>query len=60
MKQEILTRFPWPWLPTLGLLIFFIFFIALIFRVYTSSRREFFLVAESLPLDDGEKHEQDR
>ena len=57
MKQEILTQFPWPWLPALALLIFFGFFIGLLIRVSMKSRRHIFTAAESLPLHDGEKYE---
>ncbi len=55
MKQEILIQFPWPWLPTLALMIFFVFFVALIIRVGMKSRQHIFTAAESLPLQDGEK-----
>jgi cytochrome c oxidase cbb3-type subunit IV len=55
MKQEVLTLFPWPWLPTIGLLIFFIFFVGLIVRVSMKSRQSIFVKAEVLPLDDGDK-----
>jgi cbb3-type cytochrome oxidase subunit 3 len=58
MSQEILTRFPWPWLPTLALLIFFIFFVGLIIRVSLRSRCEIFNSAGQLPLQDGEKYER--
>ena len=55
MKQEIHTQFPWPWLPTIGLLIFFIFFVVLLFRVSSKSQKREFVSAEKLPLADGEK-----
>ena len=57
MKQEILTQFPWPWLPSLALLIFFAFFIGLVVRVSMKSRQHLFKAAEGLPLSDGEKYE---
>lgn len=55
MKQEILTRFPWPWLPTLALIIFFSFFVILCIRVYSSSAKPAFSRAERIPLNDGDK-----
>lgn len=55
MKQEILTQFPWPWLPTTALLIFFVFFVILLFRVSSKSQKREFVRAETLPLGDGEK-----
>ena len=57
MKQQILTQFPWPWLPTLALLIFFSFFVFLLFRISSQSQRRVFEAAEQLPLADGDKHE---
>ena len=56
MKQEILTQFPWPWLPTLALLIFFIFFIGLLINVSMKSRRPIFDAAETLPLQEAQKY----
>lgn len=58
MKQEILTQFPWPWLPTLALLIFFVFFVGLMIRVNLKSRNKIFIEAAALPLSDGEKYER--
>ncbi len=57
MKQLILTQFPWPWLSTLALMIFFVFFIGLIVRVNQKSRAPIFKESEVLPLSDGEKYE---
>jgi len=57
MKQDILTKFPWPWLPTLALVIFFSFFMILIIRVSMKSRQSLLQTASTLPLDDGEKYE---
>ena len=57
MKQEILIRFPWPWLTVIALLIFFSFFVVLVFRVSMKSRRHIFAAAETLPLQDGERYE---
>lgn len=53
--RESLSLFPWPWLPSLALLIFFGFFVALIVRVSLRSQRTKLQQAELLPLDDGEK-----
>lgn len=57
MKQQILTLFPWTWLPSLALLIFFAFFIGLLIRVNLKSQQSIFSTAATLPLDDGEKYE---
>lgn len=57
MKQEILVRFPWPWLTAVALIIFFVFFLGLLIRVSLKSRRSVFAAAELLPLHDGDKHE---
>ena len=58
MKQDILTRFPWPWLPTLALVIFFLFFIGLIIQVSRKNNRKLFSMAEVLPLHDGERRKE--
>lgn len=58
MKQEILTQFPWPWLPTAALVLFFVFFVGLIFYVCMKSSENVFIKAEILPLSDGEKYER--
>jgi cbb3-type cytochrome oxidase subunit 3 len=55
MKQEILTQFPWPWMPIFAMMIFLSFFMVLIVRVSMKSRRHIFNSAENLPLHDGEK-----
>ena len=57
MKQEVLTRFPWPWLPSLALLIFFIFFLGLIVRLTMKSQVPTLNRAERLPLEDGDIYE---
>jgi cbb3-type cytochrome oxidase subunit 3 len=57
MKQEILTRFPWPCLPTLALLLFFSFFVLLLFRVNSKKQKAEFELAGTLPLGDGKKYE---
>ena len=53
MKQLILTQFPWPWLPTLALVIFFTFFVGVIFISRLKSRQAIFNAASFLPLQDG-------
>ena len=55
MKQDLLTHFPWPWLPSLALLIFFVFFLGLLFRVFSKREKPILAAAERLPFDDGEK-----
>ncbi len=57
MKQEILTRFPWPWLPSIALLIFFVFFLGLLVRLSMKSQVSALNRAERLPLEDGEFNE---
>lgn len=54
MKQEILTQFPWPWMPAIALLIFFAFFAGLLVRVSLKSQRPVFERAERLPLEEGD------
>lgn len=56
MKQEILQHFPWPWLPSVALLIFFSFFIIMIFRLLMKSRQSLLQRAARLPLDDAEEY----
>ncbi len=57
MKQEVLSLFPWPWLSSLALLIFFSLFVTILLRVNLKSRRIQLNLAANLPLDDGEKNE---
>lgn len=57
MKQMILTQFPWPWLPTLALLLFFGFFVGLLIHLNSRSVRSQCTDAATLPLKDGEIHE---
>lgn len=57
MKQEVLSLFPWPWLPSLALLIFFSLFVTILLRVNLKSRRIQLNLAANLPLDDGEKND---
>ena len=57
MSQQILSLFPWPWLPAAALVIFFSFFMGLIVRVSMKSRQHIFTSAGNLPLHDGEKYE---
>jgi hypothetical protein len=56
MKQVILTQFPWPWLPTFALLLFFAFFSALIVRVCLKSTKELYAEVEKIALEEGERH----
>ncbi len=55
MKQLILTQFPWTWLPTLSLIIFFVFFSGMILFTGLKTRKQIFLSASQLPLEDGDK-----
>lgn len=57
MKQLILTQFPWPWLPSMALLIFFIFFVGLITIVTLRSRAGVYVQPSHLPLEEGTKDE---
>lgn len=58
MKQMILTQFPWMWLSSMGLVIFFTFFVILIFRLNTQNQKQLHQFAQELPLQDGEKYER--
>ena len=55
MKQEILSLFPWPWLSTTALIIFFSFFVLLLLRVNMRSTQKVYKKMELLPLTDGER-----
>lgn len=57
MKQEILSQFPWPWLPATAMLIFFAFFVGQIISVSLKSRRHVYSAAQQLPLEDGKQQE---
>lgn len=56
MKQEILSRFPWPWLSATALVIFFVFFLGLLVRLWMQSQQPVLLRAQQLPFDEGEKY----
>lgn len=58
MKQEVLSQFPFPWLPTIALLIFFVFFVALLILLSTPSQKSLAAQAGILPLNDGEHDER--
>ena len=58
MKQQILTQFPWPWLPAAALLIFFVFFVLMIVRLLLESQKPVQLRASHLALEEGEIHER--
>ena len=55
MNQSVLSMFPWPWLPAFALLIFFVFFMLLLVRVFSKSQKSTYSAAELLPLDEGKK-----
>jgi len=55
MTQDILARFPWPWLISIALIIFLGLFVGLVVRLGMKSRSELFASAQNLPLQDGEK-----
>lgn len=58
MKQQILTQFPWPWLPAIALMIFFALFIGLLAITGLKTRQAVFATASRLPMDDGTLHEK--
>lgn len=57
MKQLILTKFPWPVLPMIALVIFFTFFVLQLIRVSMKSQQPAFERASELPLEEGVKHD---
>ncbi|MBV2167889.1 MAG: cbb3-type cytochrome c oxidase subunit 3 [Bdellovibrio sp.] len=54
MKQEGLKYFTDTHLTGMGLLIFFIFFVGVLFWVYRKSSTEIYHKMEQIPLQDGE------
>lgn len=58
MKAEILRQFPWPLLPTIALLIFFTFFMALIAILSMKRIQPLLHAASLLPLAEGQKDEK--
>lgn len=59
MKQEILSKFPWPTLPSAALILFFIFFVALFVITHFRSRTPIYARASALPLEDGIQESND-
>lgn len=53
MKNEGLAYFSDTYLTSLGLVIFFIFFVAMIFWVYRKQSKELYNYVEQLPLTEG-------
>ncbi len=52
MKQAILSQFPWPWLPSLGLIIFLALFIFLVLREYRREAQTTNETLARLPLEE--------
>lgn len=59
MKQLILSKFPWPVLPTIALVIFFVFFVALFVITHVRSRTPLYARASALPLEEGNQESND-
>ena len=57
MKQLVLAQFPWPVLPTMALIIFFVFFVALFVITHFRSRTPLYARASALPLEEGQQSE---
>jgi|GEM_PF-4897689 len=60
MMQQILTKFPFLHLSTIALMIFFLFFVALLVIVNTKSQKQIQKRASALPLEDGIRFEGTR
>ncbi len=58
MKSEIMRLFPWPWLSTIALMIFFTFFVVMVVLVFAKATRHLIEEGQVLPLNDGEKYGQ--
>ena len=58
MKQVVLSQFNYPWLPTIGMIIFIIIFIGVLYFALHKDNAGHFSKASSMPLNDGEKHEE--
>ena len=54
MTAETLAKFPWPSLPSLALIIFFLFFIGLFLITHFRARTPIYERASTLPLEEGE------
>ena len=52
MKSEVLKLFPWIDLSCLGLVIFFVFFIGVLYRVFSEENRPIFDYAQNIPLKE--------
>ena len=57
MKQEGLKFFTETYLTSIGLILFFVFFVCVMLWVYRSSSKELYKRLEKLPLLDGDSHE---
>lgn len=57
MKQEGLKFFAETYLTSIGLMIFFLFFLAVVLWVYRGPSKELYKRLEKLPLVDGDSHE---
>lgn len=57
MKQEGLKFFTETYLTSIGLLLFFVFFVSVIFWVYRGPSKDLYKRLEKLPLLDGDSHE---
>lgn len=56
MKQMALTQFPWPELTLVPLILFFVFFVAVVIWVNLRANKSRFAHMSQLPLE-GEEHE---
>ncbi len=56
MKQEGLAYFTDTWLTLVGLIIFFVFFVSLIIKVYRI-KNEYYEVMSNMPLEDAHERE---
>jgi len=52
MKQEVLRQFNLPWIPILGLMIFFACFVVFFFYTYRKSNKKYYEIASFIPLKD--------
>ena len=58
--KDVVTKFPWPWLPTTALIIFFTLFILLLFRLSQKHRQPILNATAHLPLEEGELYVEQR
>jgi len=54
MRGQALVGFPYPILTVIGLLLFFIFFVSMVFWVFHKSQKNKIKYLENLPLQDNE------